>query len=339
MPLSDDRRAALVAARTAALARDHLGLEVDPGSFSEFANGGVATVVDGRAVIALGDAPGSGLGAALIWATGNEAASLDLIVDAETDGVERDPGVLARQAVLFDPAPRVWVLSATTLAEAAPVELEPVLVPPPETAEQVLLLRQAGCEVVVEQGEVIGEIRGLEVARVVLHDGGAHLEVGVGRFDREAFGLLHGDLSPPEALARVVSLISALRAPDAEPHPVNRLARERWLRDQLVRHPELVGASRLDPIERPKARRGLRETAIASARGRRADGSELVVAASVGVDLDAIPDAADTRAHHAPDADLVVVVPRGDAHPLVRQLAERLVDPAAIVEVTPEWSR
>ncbi|MDZ7679016.1 MAG: hypothetical protein U5K29_10735 [Acidimicrobiales bacterium] len=338
VPLSDDRRAALVAARTASLARDHLGLEVDAGAFAEFAHHGAAAMVDRHAVIDLGNAPGSGLGAGLVWAVRHGAVSCDLIVDPDA-ATRRDPGVLARQAQLFAPAPRIWVLAGDQLTEAEPAPHEPPVVPPPDTAEQVLLLRQAGLEVVVEQGEVIGEIRGLEVARVVVHDGGAHLEVGVGRFDREAFGLLHGDLSPPEALARVVDQIRSLRAPGAEPHPVNRLVRERWLRHQIIDAPETVGATRLDAVERPRARGGLRDTAIASALGRRADGEALVVAASVGVDLDAVPDAADTRAWHAPDAHLMLVVPTGDVHPVTRQLVDRLARPAEIVEVDPEWSR
>lgn len=337
-PPSDDRRAALVAARTASLARGHLGFEVEAAAFAEFAHHGAAAMVDRHAVIDLGNAPGSGLGAGLVWAVRHGAVSCDLIVDLGA-ATRRDPGVLARQAQLFAPAPRIWVLAGDQLTEAEPAPHERPVVPPPATAEQVLLLRQAGLEVVVEQGEVIGEIRGLEVARVAVHDGGAHVEVGVGRFDREAFGLLHGDLSPPEALARVVDQIRSLRAPGAEPHPANRLVRERWLRHQIIDAPETVGATHLDAVERPRARGGLRDTAIAVALGRRADGEALVVAASVGVDLDAVPDAADARGLHAPEAHLVLVVPTGDVHPVTRQLVDRLDRPAEIVEVDPEWSR
>lgn len=41
----------------------------------------------------------------------------------------------------------------------------------------------------VEGGELMGELLGLEVARVVVgDDGSAHVEAGVGRFDREKLG-------------------------------------------------------------------------------------------------------------------------------------------------------
>lgn len=337
MPLSDDRRAALVAARTATVARDQLGLEVDRDRFRPFAGTGAAAAVDGRGLVDLGDAPGRGLGAALVWATRIGVDELDLIIDPEV--TDRDAGVLARQAGWFDPAPRVWRLAGSTLepVEAAP-HVDP-LVPPPSTAEHALLLRQAGLEVVVEQGEVIGERRGLEVARVVNDpDGSARLEIGIGRFDREAFGLLHGDVPAPDALAQVVARIDELRRPGAEPHPMNRLVRERWLRHQLVTDPSLVGASALEPVEGPAARNGLRDDAIAAAVGSRADGRPLVVAASVGMSVDAVPDAADTRARHVPDADLLLVVPVGDLHPVTTALCGRLARPAEAVELAPEWA-
>jgi hypothetical protein len=294
-------------------------------------------VAAGRALVDAGNAPGGGLGAALVWALRQGADRLDLVIEAASG---RDAGALARQAQHVDLAIGVWVLDGSTLTEAAPRPHEAPLVPPPSTAEQILLLEQAGLEVVVEQGEVRGEILGLEVARVVIADDGtASLQVGIGRFDREAFGLLHGDLSPPEALAKVVAQVTALRAADAEPHPINRLARERWLRRHVIAHPDLVGVEALEPVEPATPRGGLREHGVASAIGRRADGTPVVVAASVGVDVDAVPEAADTRAWHAPDAQLVIAVPVGDAHRVTRDLAERLVAPAEVVEVAIEWPR
>ena len=48
---------------------------------------------------------------------------------------------------------------------------------------------------------------------------------------------MHGDLSPPEALSRVVEQVRDLRRSGAEPHPLNRWARERWLRHTVVVDP------------------------------------------------------------------------------------------------------
>ena len=50
---------------------------------------------------------------------------------------------------------------------------------------------------VVEHGVVTGEVRGLEVCRVVddrTTGDGVRLEVGVGAHDREAFAIIHGDV-------------------------------------------------------------------------------------------------------------------------------------------------
>lgn len=294
-------------------------------------------MVDGRAIIDVGNAPGAGLGAALVWASRQGADRLDLVIEADS---ERNVAVLARQAKHFDLPIDIWSLDGTSLTAAAPAPHEVALVAPPSTAEQILLLEQAGLEVITEQGVVRGEIRGLEVARVVVDDdGAASLHVGIGRFDREAFALLHGELSPPEALATVVAQVSAVRTADAEPHPINRLARERWLRQHLIAQPDLVGLVDLTPVEPATARSGLRENGVASALGHRADGTTVMVAASVGVDPDAVPDAADTRAWHAADADLVIAVPVGDAHRVTRDLAQRLVAPADVVEIAIEWPR
>ncbi len=60
-----------------------------------------------------------------------------------------------------------------------------------------------GLHVCVEHGVLVGEVRGLEVCRVVddPHLGTTRLEVGVGAHDREAFQMLHGDVPAIELLA------------------------------------------------------------------------------------------------------------------------------------------
>ena len=74
----------------------------------------------------------------------------------------------------------------------------------------------------VEHGVVTGEVRGLEVCRVVddPHTGAVRLEVGVGAHDREAFTIMHGDVPTVDALAGVVA--RRRRAPPARPRPSTR---------------------------------------------------------------------------------------------------------------------
>jgi len=330
MSLDPDRRAALVAAKAAALARRDLGASVDPATADALPGGSAGLVADdGRGIVLLG--PGTGLGTALMWARRRGVPAAQVLT-------EGDAGVIARRAACFAPPPTVWAVEGTGLRAAAPAAFAPVAVPPPAADEWARVLRAEGVDVVVEQGIVRGEILGLEVARVLVRpDGEAVLEVGVGRHDREAFALLHDEVSPVEALRRVVGDVGAHRRPGAAPHAISRLVRERWLRDQVLADPGLVGARTLHRAEAPDARGGLHDTAVAVAVGPdRADGT-VVVACSVGVDPELVPVAADARLRHAPDARLVLVVPPRDALAVTRDLAAALAHPAEVVPLDVAW--
>jgi hypothetical protein len=192
--------------------------------------------------------------------------------------------------------------------------------------------------VVAEHGMLLGEERGLEVARIVRSDDGeAWLELGVGRFDREAATVLHGDRPQSEALAVVVAQIRPHRQPGAPPHAVQRLAQERWLRHQLLADPSLVGLAALAPIAPAVPRTNLREPAPAPALGTDEAGRRVLVVCSVGVDLEAVPAAADLVAREAPDRVLLAVPPR-DALGPVAAVASLLRPPAEVIGVVPEWA-
>jgi hypothetical protein len=66
-------------------------------------------------------------------------------------------------------------------------------------------------------------------------------------------------------------------------------------------------------------------------------GAPVVVACSVGIDLDLVPAAADTRLAVAPDAELLLVVPERDAHAVTAALAARLTRPARVVPLAGDW--
>jgi hypothetical protein len=74
-----------------------------------------------------------------------------------------------------------------------------------------------------------------------------------------------------------------------------------------VAQPALVDAVHLEPVGTTVPRPNLRDPWLAVAVGPAAAGGRLMVAATVGLDLDAVVLAADVRAHVAPDAELVVV--------------------------------
>ena len=224
-------------------------------------------------------------------------------------------GTWARQATCFSSPPEVWVDGRL----AVPT---PPVVQPPVDLSWAPVIVEAGAEPVTEHGVLYGEVLGLEVCRVV--DG--RLEVGVGKHDREAQRLIHGDRPPIEALRRAVAVVKAERPA--------YLAASRWLRWVLVRRPELVGLSRLEPVPLPVPRGDLRVPQPAAAVG-----DDVVVVCSTGIDLDLVPTAADARLSCAPDARLLLVVPEGDDHPVTHALAAMLREPAEVATVPGDWRR
>ncbi|MHB1138354.1 MAG: hypothetical protein ACYC2O_05305, partial [Microthrixaceae bacterium] len=281
----------------------------------------------------------SALSSALVWAERAGAERLTIFVDEDAD-------VLARFASYFtlDGAS----IEVRQVAGARSEAVEPAPVPeryaePGGTDELVAELRGAGAEVVVEHGVVRGEVLGLEVARLVVWptehggDGALHLEAGVGRFDRDAVAAAHPDEAPRASLDRTVAAVRARRYPGAPTHPVQLLARSRWLRADLISDPAAVGASALHAIGMTTEPHGLRDEHPAAALGTDAAGDPLLVVCSSGVDLSLVPLAADTRACIGPDTRLVLALPERDHHRATRTLVGLLRSPAELVAVPEGW--
>ena len=271
--------------------------------------------------------PGRALGPALVIAR-REAPDVPLHVV-----VEEGAGLLARRASQFEPAPTVWQVDGAALRRAEPDPVPAATVVDPRLAAYADLLAAAGTDPVVEHGRLIGEVRGLEVARVEIVDGEPRLDVGVGRFDREANALLHADQPTEETLRRVVSLVLEHRRDAADDHPLNRLARSRWLRWRVLQAPSLVGAAHLAPMAPVIEPPDLRTPWPAPATGVDTAGEPIVVVCSVGVDLDLVPAAADARLADGRQARLVLAVPSRDRHTVTEALAGMLAAPAELVAV------
>lgn len=291
----------------------------------------------GRTWVLLDDDPERKLGMALALAvrsgTAGQPHHLHVITDDRTAA-----GILARRAGEISAPVEVWLARGAELeeAEAAPPATDPA--PPPDAELYRPVLAAAGLEPVVEGGELIGELLGLEVARVVVgDDGAAHLEAGVGRFDREAGAMMFAHLGETDSLARAVDVVRRQRGPGTDRHPLNQLVPERWLRALVVARPEVVGARELRPVGSACPRRNLREAGVATAVGVGTDGEPVVVVCSTGVDLDLVPAAADDRLAHAPGARLLIVLPEADALPITRDLAGLLRHRAEIVTIHGDW--
>lgn len=336
--LGADRRAALVAAKAAALVSGHTGTGVaDPRPIP----GGAAVVVGDRAWVLLDDRPELGLGRALAWADRHGAAAVAVMADHGT-------GVLARRAACFSTPIDVFAVDGRSLVPARPEPAGPERQPSPAELEAAWDLVALGADVVVEHGVVTAEVRGLEMARVVTTDGGVEVQPGVGRNDRDGHATLLADAGADAhaaTLARVAADLAAVRAGEAaDRHPLGRMARERWLRRMVIDDPARVGARTLAAAEPTVARTSVADPGAAFATGHGHDGRAMVVACSVGIDLDLVPSAADVAAVHAErtgaaDADVVLVVPRRDDVAVTRRLAAALVRPAAVVTVDDDWYR
>jgi hypothetical protein len=344
-PTSDERRGRLLGVKLRALVGEHLQRTVaaEPTGFPD----GAALCVDGAAWVLVDASAARSLGAALAWAVRHDAHAVHLVV-------EHDSGLLARRAQRLAFPTTVWFAQERVLL---PVVAEPLAAPvPPASAhlELVSVIEASGATPNIEHGVVVGEVRGLEVCRVVdeptvghfaelgdvdivpssepiapiADSSGVLLEVGVGANDREAFRLLHGDIPTVEALAAVVDSLLAHRSSDAPQHPLNRLAQERYLRWQLQQDPGIVGLRSLTTAEPPQPRPNLKDPIPCVARGVDADGADIVVVCSVGVDLDLVGFVADVQEAH--DAPVVVALRERDALPITRELLALLAAPVEV---------
>ena len=295
-----------------------------PGDRRSVAFPGGAAVAGDDGVWVLADTdPARSLGPAMAVARKSGAlGAVHVVVDAAA-------GILARRASQFAVPPSVWTTEGMSLVPA--VADPPPVLPPldPRVAPFADIITAAGADPVVEHGRLIAEVNGLEVGRVTVGPDGPYLEVGVGRFDREANELLGRSDSLPE----VVELVRRHRTMAGDNHPLKLLARARWLRSRLLHDPSLVGADHLAPLPSTVEAPDLRTPWPAAATGVAADGSPLVVVCSVGVDLDLVPAAADARLVDGRGAALKLVVPAKDAHPVTLALAAALAEPAEILTV------
>ncbi|MEM8748377.1 MAG: hypothetical protein AAGF91_16865, partial [Actinomycetota bacterium] len=328
--------------------------------------GGVAATVGGTAWLLVDGAAERSLGPALAWASRREVGSIGLIAD---DAL----GLLARRAASFGIPISIWTSEGRRMIRVDP---EPLGSPDPPPAEHLALaglIEEAGADVNVEHGVVTGEVRGLEVCRVVdtpttgrlleqtpggelvplgssmepqngdrptavPADGEVFLEVGVGAHDREAFQLLHGDVPTAEALSGVVESVARHRSVEAPGHPLNRMARERLHRWHAVVDPASVGFTELRPAAPPVERPSMKLAAPCVAVGRRT-GDDVVrtVVFSSGVDLDVVPfalDAAEQQAELAgADRAVTVALPSRDLLPVTEAIAGLAAVPVDFVRL------
>ena len=150
-------------------------------------------------VLASDDAPERALGAAVLRAGRHGGTPLTVCFD----DVEA-AGVAARRAAVLRPVPEIRLIQGRSLVPVQPAEAVPPVDAPPPPDGFVDLCLGVGVQPLVEHGIWRGEVLGLEVVRVVDDpELGNQVQVGVGRFDREAGVLLHADQPQGESLSLI----------------------------------------------------------------------------------------------------------------------------------------
>ncbi|MFP5489407.1 MAG: hypothetical protein ACLGHQ_14020, partial [Acidimicrobiia bacterium] len=260
-----ERRSRLLGLKLRALVRDHLADDTvaDAVSFAP----GAALRHDDAAWVLLDQRPGEMLGAALAWMLRSGATRLHVVAEQST-------GVLARRASEFTTPISVWHVDDRSLLPAVPEPIAAPLPAPPHHDSFRSLISEAGADPQAEHGVLFGDVRGLEVCRVVddAYLDTTRLEVGVGAHDREAFQMIHGDVPPAESLRRIVDAVLEHRRLDAPQHPLNRLAAERFVRWRVVDEPGVIGATAMQVADPPVPRANLKDPVPCVAVGHDAAG-------------------------------------------------------------------
>ena len=154
-----DRRSRLLSIKLRSLVREHLALSSDPdGTNESFALGAGFLTADAVWVLIDGDASRA-LGPVLAW-TSQFERHVNLLV-------ENNAGLLARRASLFDADITVWHVDDRTITRAV---AEPHIVSASATDAHLSfidIIESSGADALVEHGVVVGEVRGLEMCRVV----------------------------------------------------------------------------------------------------------------------------------------------------------------------------
>lgn len=347
---NSEQRTRLLGVKLRTLVSDHVGgaVEVEPRALPSGAG-----LVHGDAawVLVDGDARRA-LGPALAWSIRRGATTLDLVAEADT-------GLLARRAELVEFPVTVWFAQERSLLAAVAEPLGPPAPADPDHAALIPMIEAGGAEPLVTHGVVTGEVRGLEVCRVVAEpttgrltdaDGvalaaigpaaygvpdGIQLEVGVGANDREAFHMVHGGVPTVEALAQVVESVREHRSAHAPQHPLNRMAPERFLLWQARQDPSAVGMAALDVVPPPVERPSMKSVAPAAAVGTDDAGRRHLIVFTSGVDLDVVPFALDAHLAaseiHDLDETVTIALRAKDLLPITTELAELAGRPVRFV--------
>ncbi len=260
---------------------------------------------------------------------GTPAAPITILVNERASD-------LARLAQDLGPAVHIAEIDGSTVTPA--VAAAPIDVPTTELQTEFReLFDHAGLHTVDEFAAITAEFRGLEVARVTGVNDTQRVDVGIGAYDQGAFAMMNPEFNAKESLAYVVRQAGEHRVRGAEPHPMNRLVRERWLRAEALVDPTLVGCVSIEAVAPARPRGGLHEMAPSFAIGHSVGGATTLLAFSVGIDLALVPDAVEVASRFAIES-VAFVVPEQDQHRVTLDAAGQMRWPATFLIPDLPWA-
>jgi len=279
-------------------------------------------------VLAEDENPQSVLGKGIFLLTRNPELELCVVFE----DIEA-AGIAARQAIGLKGENKIMYFLEGKLTQVSPTPFPDTPNTPTLSEEFEAMCRKAGVSIVCENGIWRGEILGLEVVRV--DEGG--IQVGVGRFDREAGELLNSGKNRVEQLIAAANQVRIQRTAAAGAHPLATLSRERWLRHKLLSEPEIIGLSEMTPIDSVHESKNLKDFFPAAAIGTDEDHEQVLCVCSVGIDIGLIPLTAELASLHKPGR-IVIVLPPQDMLPLIIEASHLLNTPSTLIGVDGEWA-
>lgn len=297
------RRSRLLSVKLAALIGQHLG--IDAASYTQEPCGlGAALVCDDAVWILVDGDASHALGPAIAWAS-KYSRPFHLVVDNHS-------GVLVRRASGFELPISVWHVEGNGLLPAIAEPHQELVRASDSHSALISQIDTAGAESLVEWGVVVGEVRGLEICRVVddEHTNEARIEVGIGAHDRETYALVHQARPIHESIADVVATVGVHRVEGAPFHPYNHIAPERYARWRALQEPAALGFLSLTRIDPPVRRTNVKDSVPCVALGKKTDGTTTAVVFVHGIDLDVVTFSVDAALQYSCESVMIVARPQ-----------------------------
>ncbi len=327
MSIEPERRVELLKGKLTGLVRS-AGYDITEAQPENNSYGSALLTKDHCWLLAEDENPQIVLGRGIFLLTRNPELELRVIFENK-----KTAGIAARQATGLNTEIKIMHFCEGELIQVAPTSFPDVAVPPPPLKEFEAMCQNAGVSTICENGIWKGEILGLEVVRV----NGGDIQVGVGRFDREAGELLNNGKNRVEQLIAAANQVRSQRTPEAGAHPLATLSREKWLRHKLVSDPKIIGLSELEPIDPVHEPKNLKDCFPAAAIGKSEEKEKVLCVCSFGVDIGLIPLVAELASLHDP-IQIVIALPPQDLLPLIEEASHLLDTPTTLIGVEGAWA-